>query len=133
MIIDTIAGERISGHRPWPRVIVGADGWRRAGEELQALRWALLGLWGDAGAVHMTVLDEAIADIAVLTLECRDGTFPSIGALHPPAIRLERAIHDLHGLTPIGAPDTRSWLDLGFWGVEQPLGSARTPAPAACT
>jgi Ni,Fe-hydrogenase III large subunit len=50
--------------------------------------------------------------------------------LHPPAIRLERAIHDLYGLTPVGAPDARPWLDLGFWGVEQPLGSkhaATTP------
>ncbi len=128
MIIDTIAGERVPGHRPWPRAVVGADGWRRAGEELQALRWTLLGLWGDIGAVHMAVLDEPASDIAVLTLECRNGTFPSIGALHPPAIRLERAVHDLYGLTPVGSPDARSWLDLGFWGVEQPLGSARAAA-----
>jgi len=132
MITDTIAGERVSGHRPWPRVIVGADEWRRAGEELQALRWTLLGLWSDTGAVHMAVLDEPASDLAVLTFECRDRTFPSIGALHPPAIRLERAIHDLYGLTPVGAPDARPWLDLGFWGVEQPLGSARAPtAPRA--
>ncbi|HEY7239287.1 MAG TPA: NADH-quinone oxidoreductase subunit C [Burkholderiales bacterium] len=93
------------------------------------MRWTLLGLWGDIGAVHMTVLDEAIPDIAVLTFECRDGTFPSVGALHPPAIRLERAIHDLYGLTPVGAPDPRPWLDLGFWGILQPLGSARVATP----
>jgi Ni,Fe-hydrogenase III large subunit len=80
----------------------------------------------------MAVLDEPANDLAVLTFECRNGTFPSIGALHPPAIRLERAIHDLYGLTPVGAPDARPWLDLGFWGVEQPLGSARAPtAPRA--
>jgi Ni,Fe-hydrogenase III large subunit len=126
MITDTIAGERVSGHRPWPRIIVGADGWHRAGAELQALRWTLLGLWGDTGAVHMAVLDEPASDLAVLTLECPDGTFPSIGALHPPANRLERAIHDLYGLTPVGAPDARPWLDLGFWGVERPLGSKHT-------
>jgi Ni,Fe-hydrogenase III large subunit len=128
MIIDTIAGERVSGHRPWPRAIVGADGWRRAGEELKAGRWTLLGLWGDAGAVHMAVLDESAADLAVLTIACRDGTFPSVGAMHPPAIRLERAIHDFYGLTPVGAPDPRPWLDLGFWGVAEPLGSARAAA-----
>ena len=28
--------------------------------------------------------------------------FPSVGALHPPAIRLERAIRDLFGLEPVG-------------------------------
>ena len=125
MITDRITGERVSGHRPWPRIVVGVDGWRSAGEELQALRWTLLGLWGDTGAVHMAVLDEPASDIAVLTLECPDRTFPSVGALHPPAIRLERAIHDLFGLTPIGALDERPWLDLGFWDVEEPLGAAR--------
>src|SRR5215472_14134332 len=48
--------------------------------------------------------------------------FPSTGALHPPAIRLERAIHSLYGYEPAGAPDTRPWLDLGFWDVQHPLG-----------
>ena len=47
--------------------------------------------------------------------------------LHPPAIRLERAVHSLYGLLPVGAPDTRPWLDLGFWDVKYPLGS-RMPA-----
>jgi Ni,Fe-hydrogenase III large subunit len=41
---------------------------------------------------------------------------------HPPGIRLERAIHDLYGLIPEGALDTRSWLDHGRWGVRHPLG-----------
>src|SRR5262245_54233830 len=90
-----------------------------------------MSLWGDTRAVHMAVLNEAIADIAVLTFECQDGTFPSVGALHPPAIRLERAIHDLFGLTPVGAFDERPWLDLGFWGVEAPLGPRSAAAPRA--
>jgi Ni,Fe-hydrogenase III large subunit len=130
-IIDTIAGERIPGHRPWPRAIVRVDGWRFAAEQCAASHWTLLGLWGDTGAVHMAVLDESAADIAVLTLECKDGRFPSIGAVHPPAIRLERAIHDLYGLTPDGAPDTRPWLDLGFWDVAHPLGPREAAAPRA--
>src|SRR5215475_1941547 len=132
MIIDQIAGERVGGHRPWPRVIVGAHEWRHACEALKARKWTLLSLWGEPRAVHMAVLDEAIADIAVLTFECPDGTFPSVGALHPPAIRLERAIHDLFGVTPVGALDERPWVDLGFWGVEAPLGAARAAtAPRA--
>jgi Ni,Fe-hydrogenase III large subunit len=63
-----------------------------------------------------------------------DGKYPSVGARHPPAIRLERAIHDLFGLEAVGTPDARSWLDLGFWGVRHPLGkkkSAQKPAPYA--
>jgi Ni,Fe-hydrogenase III large subunit len=48
-----------------------------------------------------------------------------VGALHPPAIRLERAVRDLYGLDPLGLPDARPWLDRGVWGVTRPLG-ART-------
>ena len=51
----------------------------------------------------MALLDEGAADIAVITLECPEGRFPSVGLVHPPAIRLERAIHDLWGLEPDGA------------------------------
>src|SRR5262249_291310 len=55
--------------------------------------------------------------------------FPSVGAPHPAAIRLERAVRDLYGLEPVGSPDTRPWLDLGFWDVQHPLGDRRN-APA---
>jgi Ni,Fe-hydrogenase III large subunit len=132
-LIDTIEGRRIAGHRPWPRIVVNEDGWRFATNQLVAGHWILLGLWGDLdkaqlGAVHMSVLTEH--EIAVLTIECPGGRYPSVGALHPPAIRLERALRDLYGIEPVGLPDTRPWLDLGFWNVRHPLG-ARSGPPAA--
>ena len=126
---DTIAqGRRVGAHGPWPRALVTPNDWRTLCDELAGGRATLLGLWGDAGAVHMAILMEP-TDIAVVTLECPDGSFPSVGARHAPAIRLERAIHDLYGLQPVGAPDTRPWLDLGFWDEQHPLG-ARGPAMA---
>jgi Ni,Fe-hydrogenase III large subunit len=129
-MFDTIAGaQAVDAHRPWPRAIVTDAGWRQAIDALATGRWTLCGLWGDAGAVHMAVIDEG-GDIAVLTYACRAGTFPSVGAKHPPAVRLERAIASLFGHTPEGAPDPRPWLDHGVWGVAQPLG-ARGPARAA--
>jgi Ni,Fe-hydrogenase III large subunit len=128
-LIDRIGGTRIDGHRPWPRLVAGDSGWRAAAAELSARRLTLLGLWGDAGAAHMAVLDEPTTEIAVVTIECPEGEFPSVGALHPPAIRLERALRDLYGLTPLGHPDTRPWLDLGAWGVRHPLGARTEPAP----
>jgi len=128
-LFEEIAGERIGGHRPWPRIVVGEDGWRAVAAELSAGRYTLLGLWGDMGAAHMAVLVEPSAEIAVVTVECPQGRFPSVGALHPPAIRLERALRDLYGLDPSGLPDTRPWLDLGFWGVRHPLGARTDPAP----
>jgi Ni,Fe-hydrogenase III large subunit len=128
-LIDTIEGERVGQHRPWPRVLTNEAGWRSATDRLAAGDWSLLGLWGDTGAVHMAVLDEPTNDIAVLSLACPDGRYPSVGAHCPPAIRLERAIRDLYGFDPVGLPDTRPWLDLGFWGVTHPLGD-RHPAPS---
>ena len=56
-------------------------------------RAALLGLWGDGGAqraVHMAIMSADAGNIAVLSLACPAGTFPSVGGVHPPAIRLER-------------------------------------------
>ena len=86
----------------------------------------LLGLWGERRAVHMALLDEASdRDRRRSASTVRDGTFPSVGAVHPPAIRLERAIRDLFGLAPVGSPDPRPWLDHGRWGVRHPLGSDR--------
>ena len=119
-------GDRVDSHRPWPRVIVTTDGWRHVTGALAAGRATLLGLWGDFGAtpaVYMAIMAEATGEIAVLTLACPAGTFPSVGALHPPAIRLERAIHSLYGFEAVGAVDQRPWLDLGFWNVQHPLAS----------
>jgi Ni,Fe-hydrogenase III large subunit len=130
VLTDIIAqARRVEGHRPWPRVVVAPEAWRVVASELAAGRVTLLGLWGDTGAVHMAVMDEVAGDINVVSIECPDRGFPSVGALHSPAIRLERAIQSLYGLEPVGAADTRPWLDLGSWGVQHPLG-ARTPAPA---
>ncbi|MEJ2623022.1 MAG: hydrogenase expression protein HypE [Pseudolabrys sp.] len=97
------------------RSTVNEEGWREAVARLAAGQTTLLGLWGDAPNVHMALLDETAGDIAVLTYECINGQFPSVGAQHPPAIRLERTIRDLHGLEPAGAEDTRPWLDHGVW------------------
>jgi Ni,Fe-hydrogenase III large subunit len=129
-LIDTIEGPRVEAHRPWPRIVVNQAAWRAAADRMAAGDWTLLGLWGAVGAVHMAVMGESAAEIAVLTLECPDGDYPSVGASHPPAIRLERAIRDLFGLTPSGLPDARPWLDLGFWGLTHPL-AAEAGARAA--
>ncbi|HEY2758675.1 MAG TPA: hydrogenase expression protein HypE, partial [Pseudolabrys sp.] len=133
-LLDSIRhAETIEAHRPWPRAIVDAEGWQNAIDHLTAGRCTLLGLWGDAGAVHMALIAEK-SDVVVLTYACRDGRYPSVGAKHPPAIRLERAIQTLFGFEGIDAPDTRPWLDLGFWDVVHPLGKrtmAQAPAPYA--
>ena len=84
--------------------------WIQAAERLQSGEISLLSLWGEPGAAHMAVIDNASHEIALLHLACEGGRYPSIGRLHPPAIRLERAVRDLAGLEAEGAPDTRPWL-----------------------
>ncbi|HVZ50640.1 MAG TPA: hydrogenase expression protein HypE [Pseudolabrys sp.] len=113
-----------------PRQTVTEEEWLQAIDRLAAGECSLLGLWGDDGCVHMALLTGS--DIAVLTYVCKVGTFPSVGARHPAAIRLERAIGSLFGYEAVGAPDARPWLDLGFWDVKHPLGKpepAQRPAP----
>jgi Ni,Fe-hydrogenase III large subunit len=110
---------------------VTADAWTAAAHEFAAGRATLLGMWGEAGdisAVHMALIEQDTNDLAVLSLQCPELEFPSVGASHAPAIRLERALHSLYGLRPVGIPDPRPWLDLGFWDVQFPLGARLAPS-----
>jgi Ni,Fe-hydrogenase III large subunit len=130
-LLDSIKhGETVGAQRPWPRAAVADAGWKKAIDLLARGRLTLLGLWGDAGNVHMALLDERAGDIAVISYACKDGKYPSVGAKHPPALRLERAIGSLFGLQAVGTPDPRPWLDLGCWDVRDPLGKQK-PAQTA--
>ncbi len=119
-LADLLQGRQVEAHRPWPRVVVTAETWTLAGRGLTEGSLTLAGQWAEEGAVHMALTGAAPFAIAVVTLECPDGRFPSIGEIHAPAIRLERAIRDLHGLEPVGLPDKRAWLDHGRWGKLDP-------------
>jgi Ni,Fe-hydrogenase III large subunit len=115
-------GQKATQHRPWPRVMAGASLWNVAVNELAQGSFSLLALWGEPSTVHMAIIDEASTEVAVLSLDCPDHTYPSVGMHHPPALRLERTASDLFGLSAEGLPDTRPWLDHNNWGVRLPLG-----------
>src|SRR6202030_1650197 len=66
---------RIDGHRPVPRAVVTPDAWRAVAGELAAGHATLLGLWGDAGVVHMAVMGEGGHDINVVSVGWPDGNF----------------------------------------------------------
>jgi Ni,Fe-hydrogenase III large subunit len=116
-------GRLVQEHGPWPRAVVDASAWNLAAGELAQGHWSLLGLWGEPTTVHMAIIDQAAAEIAVLSLDCPDRKYPSVGLHHPPALRLERAASDVFGLAADGLPDTRPWLDHHHWGVHFPLGN----------
>ncbi|MDP1732075.1 MAG: NADH-quinone oxidoreductase subunit C [Devosia sp.] len=123
-------GSLVADHARWPRAIVDAKAWGRAGAALAQNRLTLLALWGEADIVHMALLEAESAEVGVISLECPKGGFPSVSRHHPPALRLERTIHDLFGLKPRGPLDDRPWLDHGHWDKRYPLRD-RPAAPSA--
>src|SRR5258706_14850102 len=96
----------------WTRSAVNREVWEQAGERLQSGASSLLSLWAEPGRAHMAVIDSS-HELRVLSLACEDNRFPSIGRLHPPAIRLERAMRDLACLEAEGSPDSRPSLRHG--------------------
>jgi Ni,Fe-hydrogenase III large subunit len=114
------SGREVQGSRPWPRHILDQTGWLRAIREISKGQGDMLSLWCDGSDVHMAVLDHESSQIGLITIGAPDGRFPSVARLHLPAIRLERAIQDIYGITAKGSPDARPWLDHGCWGVRAP-------------
>jgi Ni,Fe-hydrogenase III large subunit len=123
------AGRIVAHHRPWPRVLLSRESWQQATSSLCAGDWALLGIWADANQVHMAVAETGETDFGVLSVECNERRFPSVGQAHPPAIRLERAIRDLWGLDPQGLADVRPWLNHGKWSPPRGPDAARNCLP----
>src|SRR5258707_3684290 len=123
LIVLMLEGRQVQQHSPWLRAAVDASVWTFAASELTQGRWGLLGLWGEPSTVHMAIMDGHRAEIATVSLDCPDRNYLSVGKQHPPALRLERAINDLFGLSAEGLPDTRPWLDHNRWGVRFPLGN----------
>jgi Ni,Fe-hydrogenase III large subunit len=115
-------GSVVQRHRSWQRILISADAWRIASKFLSQPQCTLAAFWGDVGSVHMAILDEFSYNLKILTVACPNHHFPSIGTVHAPAIRLERAICDLFGHEPHKPSDSRPWLDHGRWGVRHPLG-----------
>lgn len=118
------SGGTVARHRGWPRALVDAKAWSHGIEQLAMGHWTLSSLWGEPGMVHMALHDEATKAFGVVSLDCPHGAYPSVGRLHAPALRLERAAADLVGLVPTGLPDTRPWLDHGRWPIRHPLAAA---------
>ncbi len=119
----------VPAHRGWVRRMAPAEGWRALGEALQTGDCALLGLWGshddegdgESDVVHAAVLERATAEPLIVSLRATSGRVPSLGVFHAPAIRLERALRDLHGIEVTALPDHRPWLDHGRWSCSTPL------------
>lgn len=113
-------------HRPWPRFVASVVQWQSLIKQMAVSPWPLLGLWAEPSCIHLALRDDVVQDIAVVSLHCIAGHFPTVSEVRPAAQRLERAIYDLFGLTAHGLSDTRPWLDHGLWKISHPL--AKVPS-----
>ena len=101
---------------------VGAAQWQRAAEELSASGGRFLTLWGADDRdrdgrfriyaayllpEYALVLEHEMEDVA-------NPTYPSLASVFPSALRLERAMRDLLGVSSTES-DKRGWLRHGGW------------------
>jgi len=130
-LLSILANAEQTAQRPWPRYRLDHQQWRALADHLAHTEWTLLGLWAETAEVHVALMDEAAREIAVASLACPDGRFPSLSSVRPSAQRLERAAQDLFGLRAEELSDARPWLDHGQW-KRRPFGDgAALQRPAA--
>jgi Ni,Fe-hydrogenase III large subunit len=122
---DLIRRGESQGCRPWERFLMTPPNFAALREALpQEPTLALLSLWAEPAAVHAAFLDEAGGGLLLASCPAPEGSYPALSPARPGALRFERTIRDLWGLTAVGGLDQRPWLDHGRWPVAAPL-SAR--------
>jgi len=112
--------EPLTGAMPVWRGRVDAQQWSTACQQARDRGGRLLALWGadnsDRGegvAVHAALV--VSSGMLVITLPLAGESFPDISGIFPAANRMQRAIHDLFGVSGEGAADRRKWLRHAAW------------------
>jgi Ni,Fe-hydrogenase III large subunit len=127
--------ERLSAPLPVFRGTVDARQWQEAARAVSASHGRLLSIWGtplhaEPGPQFVVSAAYAMpAGLAWLQLPLGPSTsYPSIAREFPFAIRMQRAVRDLVGLSAHDAADVRPWLNHGAWPAEFfPLRPGRAP------
>ena len=78
----------VNTSRPWSMTIVSQGEWSALTHKLSDGLFNLLSLWSDGRFVFMALRSKEDLKIELFGLDCPHGNFPSVGRLHPPAIRL---------------------------------------------
>ncbi|HEY4252319.1 MAG TPA: nickel-dependent hydrogenase large subunit [Roseomonas sp.] len=92
---------------------------------------ALLALWAEPGLVHAAFWQEADAALLLASAPATEGHYAALSPARPGAVRFERMIRDLWGVTARDAVDLRPWLDHGRWPMIGPLSTRPAPNTAA--
>jgi Ni,Fe-hydrogenase III large subunit/Ni,Fe-hydrogenase III component G len=102
---------------------VDAQQWRTACRQVRDKGGRLVALWGadnsDRGAgftVHAALSVQS--GLLIIALPVVGPAFPDVSDLFPAANRMQRAVHDLFGISAENAADDRKWLRHAAWPAE---------------
>jgi Ni,Fe-hydrogenase III large subunit/Ni,Fe-hydrogenase III component G len=110
----------VPGAMPVWRGNVDAHQWRAACERVRDEGGRLVALWAsdltDQGAQYAVHAALALqSGLVVLSLSVDQERYPDISDLFPAASRMQRATHDLLGISAENAADRRKWLRHAAW------------------
>ena len=106
------------------RADVESEGWESCALAIAQGNGQLVTIWASQKSAHVFVLSAiySIPGAGLLWLDLKllknESSYPDIAGLFPSAIRMQRAIHDLMGLTAQGSDDQRPWLNHGMWPLD---------------
>ena len=99
---------------------VNAQQWRTACQQVRDKGGRLAALWSadnsdreQGYAVHAALTVQS--GLLVITLPLAGETFPDISDIFPAANRMQRAAHDMFGVSAANAADQRKWLRHAAW------------------
>jgi Ni,Fe-hydrogenase III large subunit/Ni,Fe-hydrogenase III component G len=114
-----IEAERLPGAAKASHARVDAAQWITTCQRVREQGGRLIALWGsderESGGFTVRAALAARGGLVVLSLPLAGDSYPDIGALFPAAGRMQRAMHDLLGISAAGADDTRKWLRHAAW------------------
>lgn len=107
---------------PGARIRVNAAQWLQISQSLRQVGARLLSLWGaddrdSDGCFRIYAIFLLPDQVLLIEHALEDNinpTYPTIAALFPCALRMQRAVYDLLGIASTD-PDTRGWLRHGGW------------------
>ena len=104
-------------------ISITPDNWLATARVNAELGFRFAGLWGDPLPVGFRVYAcfEADGNYVVVSTELAadEPGLPSIAAIFPGAVRLERHLHDLLGVELIDCADTRRWTRHEAWSADE--------------
>lgn len=103
------------------RAQVGAKEWEDTSLVIAQAHGSLVTLWAreKKSNVYIVSVVYSLVNLGLLRLDLQLGkgveSYPDISGIFPSAVRMQRGIKDLLGLTAIGSKDVRPWLNHGTW------------------